>query len=89
MNMPSLKRIRVTSEQQLRSRLARLSPDDASVMLVTCTRSTPDKYLSPDCIRSAVIAHGWSNGRRYTLNANQIGHVIHRPQSQPRHIERV
>ena len=76
MSMPKLKRIKVSSEEELRSRLA-TGPGDA-VMIVTCNKTSRDKHVSNEQVSGVLGELGWSLGRRYTLSGNLVGHVARR-----------
>ena len=75
MIIPKLKRIKVSSEQELRNWLARNSEDEKDVMIITCNKKSRDKYVSSDLVRDALSEHGWAAGQSYTLDGNLVGHV--------------
>jgi hypothetical protein len=62
MMIPKLKRIKVSSEQE--------------VMIVTCNKKYRDKHVSSDQVRDALSENGWAAGQRYTLDGNLVGHVV-------------
>lgn len=76
MSIPNLKRIKVSSEQELRNWLAKHPDQEQSIMLVTCNKKSRDKHVSREQVRDALVEHGWADGPRYTLKGNLIGHVI-------------
>lgn len=76
MNIPNLKRVKISSEQELRIWLAKNPNQDKSVMLVTHNKTSHVKHVSREQVRDALTAHSWVEGARYTLNATLIGHVI-------------
>ena len=76
MNIPRLKRIKISSEQELRSWLAKNSECEQKVMIITCNAKSRDKHVSSNNVRSALGKTGWVAGRSYTLDGNLIGHVI-------------
>lgn len=76
MIIPKLKRIKVSTEQELRTWLRNNAEHQQEVMIVTCNRKSPDKYISSDLVRDAVSESGWNAGRSYTLDGNLVGHVI-------------
>jgi len=78
MTIPNLKRIKINSEVELSTWLTNNADLEKSVMLVTFNKNSPEKHVSHDAVHSALKTHGWTPGRRYTLNANLIGHVIAR-----------
>lgn len=76
MNIPSLKRVKISSEQDLNNWLTKHSSQEQSVMLVTHNKSSLEKHISREQVQDAIIKHGWVDGPRYTLNAHLVGHVI-------------
>lgn len=78
MSIPNLKRIRATNATQLSAWLASQDTSPQEVMLVTHTDANPDKHFSLSEVHASLADHGWQPGRRYTLNATLIGHVISR-----------
>ncbi|MCK0168797.1 hypothetical protein MWU52_14655 [Jannaschia sp. S6380] len=76
MTVPRLKRVKVSSEQELRTWLAKNADGTQSVMVVTCDRNSRDKFVGSDQVRAAAAAHGWAAGRSYTLRGNLVGHVV-------------
>lgn len=78
MGVPNLKRVKVSSEQDLRNWLGKQPVDAQSVMLVTCCDTCSDKYLSREQVGDALDQHGWVSGFSYTLNGNLLGHVINK-----------
>ena len=76
MIIPKLKRIKVSSERELRSWLAKNSDQEQRVMLVTCNKKSRDKFVGSDKVRDVVVEHGWSAGQSYTLKGNLVGHVV-------------
>jgi hypothetical protein len=78
MALPKLERIRVSSEQELRSWLSKNSELSRQVIIVTCNKKSRDKHVSSDQVRNALSERGWVAGRSYTLVGNLVGHVIMR-----------
>lgn len=76
MTIPKLKRIKVSSQGQLQTWLAKNADCPGEVMIVTCDKTSRDKYLSTAQVEKALRDHGWSAGPRYTLIGNLIGHVV-------------
>ncbi len=76
MTIPKLKRVKISSELDLRTWLAKNSELRQEVMIVTCNKSSPDKYVSSDQVRNVLGESGWAAGRRYTLDGNLVGHVV-------------
>ena len=75
MIIPKLKRIKVSSEAELRTWLAKNSKSGTDVMIVTCNKLSKDKHVSSDQVRSALGDLGWRAGQSYTLKENLLGHV--------------
>ncbi|MEP5760573.1 MAG: hypothetical protein ABJ327_14920 [Litoreibacter sp.] len=76
MLVPKLKRIKVSSEQELRNWLAKNTDHEKEVMIVTCNKKSRDKHISSDQVRNALSANGWACGKSYTLDGNLTGHVV-------------
>ena len=76
MIIPKLKRIKVSTEQELRRWLRKNSERPQEVMIVTCTKKSPDKHISSDQVRRAAGGSGWAAGRSYTLDGDLVGHVV-------------
>ena len=74
MTIPNLKRVKIASEQELSSWLGK-NPDHAGDVMVV-TQSSGEKHVSVEQVLAAIAEHGWTAGRRYTLNGNLIGQVI-------------
>ena len=79
MSVPSIKRITIATELELRTWLVKHPRQTESVMLVTNTNGTND--LTVEHIQSVLTEYSWVSGNRYTLNSNgnMIGHVISPP----------
>ncbi|WP_298857940.1 hypothetical protein [uncultured Sulfitobacter sp.] len=75
MTIPKLKRVKVSSEQELRNWLAKNSKHGQEVIIVTCNKKSPDKHISSDQVRNAFGELGWASDRSYTLDGNLVGHV--------------
>ena len=78
MGIPNLKRVKITSEQELKVWLTKQPDQEQSVMLVSYTKTSRDKHVSCEQVHEALSLYGWTSGRRYTLNRHLIGHVISR-----------
>ena len=81
MRIPDLKRIRITSADDLRHWLARNADFADRVMLVTHARSTDARHVSREDVVDVLAENGWVGEARYTLNATLLGHVIRRKRS--------
>jgi hypothetical protein len=58
MPIPKLRRIKVSSEQELWNWLAKNSDHEQEVMLVTCSKKSRDKFVSSERLRYALSEHG-------------------------------
>ncbi len=76
MAKPNLKRIKVSSEQELVNWLAQNSGGQQDVMIVTCDKKSPKKHISSAQVRAALGDTGWVVGRTQILVGNLLGHVI-------------
>lgn len=79
MTIPNLKRLKISSEQELRFWLSKQAGQVQSVMVVTYSEASHDRYVSRAQVAEALDAHGWVSGFSYTLNGNLLGHVISTP----------
>jgi hypothetical protein len=75
MVIPKLKRIKVSSEQQLRNWLASNSEFERDVMIVTCNKKSREKHISSEQVRRILGDLGWTAGKSYALDGNLVGHV--------------
>ncbi len=75
MNSPTLRRMKVSSEQELGNWLAKHSGEEQEVKVVTCNRKSCNKFVSCERVRGALGDHGWTAGARCMLNGNLIGHA--------------
>lgn len=82
MGPPKLKRVTIRSEQQLTTWL-RKNTTPQSVMLVTKVAAAGGTDPDRAQVRDALTSQGWRDGRRYTLSAHQVGHVIYPPSTAP------
>ncbi|AXI45583.1 hypothetical protein C1J03_05755 [Sulfitobacter sp. SK012] len=73
--IPKLRRIKISSVQELKNWLAKNSKLEQEVMIVTCNKQSRDKHVSSDQVRDALSANGWTAGQSYTLDGNLVGHV--------------
>ena len=75
MIIPKLKRIKVSSEQELRNWLAKNSEHKQDVIIITCNSKSRDKHVSSNQVRHALSESGWAAGQSYTLDGNLVGHI--------------
>lgn len=78
MIIPKLKRVKVSSAQELRNWLAKNSDHPEDVMIVTCNKKSPDKYVSREDVLDALGEFSWVSGQSYTLVGNLVGYVSRR-----------
>lgn len=76
MIIPKLKRIKVSSEDELRTWLAKNKGPAQEIMIVTCNATSRNKHVSGTQVRMAAQDHGWKVGSSYTLAGNLNGHVV-------------
>ncbi|WP_368187963.1 hypothetical protein [Aestuariibius sp. HNIBRBA575] len=76
MTIPKLKRIKVSTEQDLKNWVGQNPNLTQDVMIVTCNKTSRSRYLCNDQIDAVLQSHNWQTTRRYTLNGNLVGHVI-------------
>ena len=76
MTIPKLKRVKVSTEKELRIWLKKNSDQEQEEMIVTCNQKSRDKHIGSDQVRDAVVQGGWNAGRSYTLDSNLVGHVV-------------
>ncbi|MEM9432348.1 MAG: hypothetical protein AAGA12_00380 [Pseudomonadota bacterium] len=76
MNIPKLKRIKVSTEQELRTWLRKNAEPAQEVMIITGNKKSGEKHIPSQSVRDVVRENGWEFGRSYTLNGNLKGHVV-------------
>ena len=76
MSMPNLKRVKVSSVQELESWLKENTDFHQCVMLVTQADASHRKFISREQVGQTIEKHGWNAGKRYTLGSGLLGHVI-------------
>jgi citrate lyase synthetase len=74
-HIPQLKRIKVSSEEELHNWLRKNSDLAEEVMLVTCGQKSRNKHISSAVVRRVLSENGWSAGKSYTLVGNLEGHI--------------
>jgi hypothetical protein len=79
MTKPRLKRIKVSTEQELRNWLAKNSAPQQEVMIVTCNKNSREKPIGSAQVRRVLGGSGWIVGHSQTLVGNLSGHVISHP----------
>ncbi len=75
MHIPNLKRVKVSSVQELRNWLGKGPDQHQRVMIVTCNKTSTGKFLSRESVQNTLAEYGWAVETRYTLNGNLVGHV--------------
>ena len=68
--------IEVTSRDQLWEWLSTHFAQRDSVRLITWKAAHPQKYVSRDEVLDALIAHGWIDGRRFTIDEDRTAQLI-------------
>lgn len=78
MAVEKLKRIKVSSVQELQVWLAKNATLSQDVMIVTCSKISTTKHISSAQVRAALGKTGWVSGPSQTLGGNLLGHIIRR-----------
>lgn len=73
---PALERVEVRSAAALHDWLAANHAQEASVLLVTWKAARRDRYVSTAEVLDELIAFGWIDGRRWTLDAERTMQLI-------------
>ncbi|MEM6759940.1 MAG: YdeI/OmpD-associated family protein [Pseudomonadota bacterium] len=73
--MPDHPKVEVTSETALWDWLQAHHGSDGAI-LITWKAATRDKYLSRDAVLDALVAYGWIDGRRYTVDDARTAQLI-------------
>lgn len=76
MSIPNLKRVTISSVQQLENWVQKNADLGHSVMLVLFDKTGGERFIEPDVVSATLTAQGLNSGRRYTLHGNLIGHVV-------------
>lgn len=76
MSIPNLKRVRLSTETELRAWLARNTGLTGDVMLVTSAKTSSETPLNGEVVRRAVRDAGLEAGRSCTLNGGLVGRVV-------------
>lgn len=75
MKIPKLKRVKVSSQQELRNWLCKNATHMQDIMVITSNHKSLGKHVSSHQVRRALTENGWIAGRSYTLDGNLLGHV--------------
>jgi hypothetical protein len=81
MTIPTLKRVKIASERELRDWLARHPQEDRDIMVVSVANRENPRHVARDAIVAAAESQGWHAGRAHTLTGGLRGQVIHRARS--------
>jgi len=76
MDVDKFERVEVASPQALWDWLGLNHAQARSVWLVTWKAAHPDRYVSREAVLDALIAHGWTDGRRMVLDADRTMQLI-------------
>ncbi|MEM6904761.1 MAG: YdeI/OmpD-associated family protein [Pseudomonadota bacterium] len=74
--------LEISSAAQLWDWLAAHHGQAESVRLITWKAATPGKYVSREEVLDALIAHGWIDGRRFTVDEGRTAQLIAPRQQQ-------
>lgn len=76
MTLPSLKHVRISSQQELRNWIEKNSNLNGEFMIVTYSKKSPKKHVRTVQVRDTLERTGWSLSRSFTLNGDLVGHVV-------------
>lgn len=79
MQIPKLKRIKVSTITELETWLTKSRSQPQDVMIMTSRKLASLTYVSSADVRDTATRHGWQTGQSYTLNGGLAGHVLHHP----------
>ena len=82
MSIPDLVRVEVSSEAALWAWLEAQHQSTESYLLVTWKKAHANRYVSRDQVLDALLAYGWIDGRRYTLDQDRTMQLICQRQQQ-------
>ena len=68
--------LEITTAPQLWDWLAQNHAQPDSVRLITWKAAHPAKYVSREEVLDALLAHGWIDGRRFTVDADRTAQLI-------------
>ncbi|MEM8848740.1 MAG: YdeI/OmpD-associated family protein [Pseudomonadota bacterium] len=74
--MDDLQRLEIMRAQALWDWLGTYYAQADSVLLVTWKAAHPDKHVGREAVLDALIAHGWTDGRRFKLDADRTMQLI-------------
>lgn len=75
-NLPDLQQVEIKSSDALWAWLDRHHAQEASVLLVTWKAAKRDWYVSREAVLDGLIAYGWIDGRRYTVDAQRTAQLV-------------
>lgn len=78
MKLPKLKRVKISSKQELEVWFKRKSSQEENIMVVSHTNASHRKFVSREQIEEVVVEHGWKAGPRFTIGSDLLGHVINK-----------
>ena len=68
--------VEITSADALWAWLEQNHATDTSVRLITWKAATPEKYVSREDVLDALLAYGWIDGRRFTVDDHRTAQLI-------------
>lgn len=71
-----MENVEIQNTQELWNWLSANHAQTESVRLVTWKAAHPDRYVGRDDVLDALIAHGWIDGRRFTVDDNRTAQLI-------------
>jgi len=74
--MPDHPKVEITTSKALWAWLEDHHAQTAGAILITWKAAARDKYVSRDAVLDALVAYGWIDGRRYTVDAERTAQLI-------------
>ena len=75
MPIPKLKRVKVSTIEELQIWLEKNAGSAQEVMIVTSAKKSSNAHIRSETIRNVLGEHGWTAGASYTLSGDLYGHV--------------
>lgn len=77
MTLPvGIAQLEITSAEALWTWLEGNHAQTDSLLLITYKKAHPEAYVSRDDVLDALVAYGWIDGRRYTVDADKSAQLI-------------
>ena len=76
MTMPDLENVEITAEAELWAWLEQHHAQTDGVLLITHKKSQGARYVGRDAVLDALVAFGWIDGRRFTVDDKRTAQLI-------------